>query len=56
MFMKTIGSGSSGNCYVLDSGKEILIIEAGIPFSDVKEAIDYQTSRIVGVLSSHEHG
>lgn len=56
MFMKTIGSGSSGNCYLLDDGKHILIIEAGIPFSDVKEAIDYQTSRIVGVLSSHEHG
>lgn len=56
MFMKTIGSGSSGNCYILDSGKEILVLEAGVPFSDVKEIIDYQTSRIIGVLSSHEHG
>lgn len=56
MKMKVIGSGSSGNCYILDSGKEILVIEAGIPFGQVKEAIDYQTERIVGVLSSHEHG
>lgn len=54
--MKTIGSGSSGNCYVLESGKEILILESGISFAEVKEAIDYQTSKIVGVLSSHEHG
>ncbi len=56
MKLKVIGSGSSGNCYLLDDGEQILIIEAGIPFSDVKESIDYQTSRIVGVLSSHEHG
>lgn len=56
MFMlKTINSGSSGNCYILDSGKEILILEAGVPFASVKKAIDYQTSRIVGVLSSHSH-
>lgn len=56
MKLKVIGSGSSGNCYVLDSGEEILIIEAGIKFEEVKEAIDYQTSKIVGVLSTHEHG
>lgn len=56
MFMKIINSGSSGNCYVLGSGKEFLIIETGVPFRDVKEAIGYQTSKIVGVLSSHEHG
>lgn len=56
MKLKIIGSGSSGNCYLLDDGEQILVIEAGIPFSEVKEAIDYQTSRIVAVLSSHEHG
>lgn len=56
MKLKVIGSGSSGNCYLLDDGKQILIIEAGLPFSEVKEAINYQTSRIVGVLSTHEHG
>lgn len=56
MVLKVLGSGSSGNCYVLYSGEEILILEAGIPFSEVKEAIDYEVSRIVGVLSSHEHG
>lgn len=56
MKMICLGSSSSGNCYLLDSGKEILILEAGISFSEVKEAIDYQTSKIAGVLSSHEHG
>lgn len=56
MKLKVIGSGSSGNTYILDDGKQILVIEAGLPFSEVKEAIDYQTSKIVGVLSTHEHG
>ena len=56
MKLKVLGSGSSGNCYLLDSGKQILIIEAGLHFAEVKEAIDYQTSKIVGVISSHEHG
>lgn len=56
MKLKVIGSGSSGNCYLLDDGRHVLVIEAGLPFKEVKEAIDYETSRIVGVLSSHEHG
>lgn len=54
--LKTIGSGSSGNCYVLDDGEHILILEAGVPFTEVKEVIDYEVSRIACVLSSHEHG
>lgn len=56
MKLKVIGSGSSGNCYLLDDGEHILVLEAGMPFAEVKESIDYQTSKIVGVLSSHEHG
>lgn len=56
MKLKVIGSGSSGNCYILDDGKHILMLEAGVPFSEVKEEIDYEVSRIAGVLSSHEHG
>lgn len=53
--LKIINSGSDGNCYILDDGEQILIIEAGLPFKQIKEAINYEVSRIVGVLSSHEH-
>lgn len=56
MKLKVIGSGSSGNCYILDDSRKILILEAGVPFAEVKEEIDYEVSRIAGVLSSHEHG
>lgn len=49
------GSSSSGNCYVLDSGKEALIIEVGIDFKSVKVALDFNIRKIVGVVISHSH-
>ena len=56
--MKLIISGSSsqGNSYALqsDSG-EILLIEAGIPLKEVKRAIGYKTSKVVGCITSHAH-
>lgn len=57
MKLKIVGSGSSGNCYVLtcSSGKS-LIIEAGINFKEVKKALDFNLSNVQGVLVSHSHG
>ena len=55
MKLKIIGSSSSGNSYVLENDNEILIIEAGIKFSDVQKAIDFRVDKIRGVLISHEH-
>jgi phosphoribosyl 1,2-cyclic phosphodiesterase len=56
MELKVLGSNSSGNGYILDNGKEALVIEAGVHFSEVKKAIGFQTWRVQGVLISHEHG
>lgn len=56
MKLKVIGSGSSGNCYVLDNGKEALVIECGMSFKKVLQSIDYNVARIQGALISHEHG
>ena len=51
-----IDSSSKGNSYALqsDSG-EILLIEAGIPLKEVKRAIGYKTSKVVGCIISHAH-
>lgn len=52
-----IASGSKGNCtYVEDNGQAILI-DAGISYKRVREAIDgYQLSGIpMGILITHEH-
>lgn len=56
MELKILGSSSAGNCYVLDNGKEALVLECGISFNQVKKAVNFDISRIVGCLVSHEHG
>lgn len=51
-----LGSSSKGNCYLLDNGKECMMIECGVSFKDVQKAVNFDISRIQGVLVSHEHG
>lgn len=50
-----LGSSSQGNCYILDSGKEALIIEAGVRFIEVKKALDFNIRKVVGCLITHRH-
>lgn len=50
-----VGSGSSGNCYILTSHDETLVIEAGIRFLDVKKALKFRVRQIAGVICSHTH-
>lgn len=55
MKLKTLGSGSSGNCYMLENDKEALIIEAGLPFMEVKKALDFNVMKIKAVITTHFH-
>lgn len=55
MKLRCFGSGSSGNCYILENATEVLIIEAGVRFKDVKIALDFNVSKIVGVVTTHIH-
>lgn len=56
MELKVLGSSSKGNCYLLDNGKECLMIECGVAFKDVQKAVNFDISRICGAIVSHEHG
>jgi glyoxylase-like metal-dependent hydrolase (beta-lactamase superfamily II) len=56
MKLKVVNSNSSGNSYALDTGEEILLIEAGCKMADVKKAIDYRLADVVGCIVTHEHG
>ncbi|HHV13234.1 MAG TPA: MBL fold metallo-hydrolase [Clostridiales bacterium] len=56
MKLKCLGSDSTGNCYLLENEEECLVLEAGLPFKKVKEALDFNISKIAGVLVTHEHG
>ena len=52
----TIGSSSAGNSYAIDTGSEILLLEAGIKMAEVKRSINFRLSDVVGVCVSHSHG
>ena len=55
MRLSCCGSGSSGNSYVLESDKEILILDAGISIKAMLPSINFQISKISGVLITHSH-
>lgn len=55
MELKVVGTGSSGNCYILGDQNEALIIEAGMKFMEVKKALNYEISKVVGCIVSHSH-
>ena len=48
-----IGSSSAGNSYALETDKEILLIEAGIPLRKVRQRTDL--TKVKGVIVSHHH-
>ena len=56
MFLRCIGSSSKGNGYALIAENETLLLEAGVPFTAVNKAIDFEPSNVIGCLISHEHG
>ena len=56
MILKCLGSGSSGNCYLLSSEAETLVLDCGLPIREIKKGLDWDISKVVGVLCSHVHG
>ena len=56
MQLNVIGSGSSGNGYILQDKDEALIIECGMPLNDAAEALENNLKKVVGCLITHSHG
>ena len=55
MKLHILGSNSFGNCYILESVSEALIIEAGVRMANVKKALKWQMRKVVGAVITHEH-
>lgn len=55
MKLKILASGSKGNCYILESSKGILLLDAGIPFREIQKGLDFDLSGVIGCLISHSH-
>lgn len=53
--IKTLATGSTGNCYMIDDGETRLLIELGIQFKKIQQALNYETTKIAACLISHSH-
>lgn len=57
MKLIVIGSSSKGNSYALVSRTgQILLLECGVKFNKIKEAINFKLSNVIACLITHEHG
>jgi phosphoribosyl 1,2-cyclic phosphodiesterase len=56
MKLKVINSNSNGNCYILEGEVETLILEAGVQIQKIKQALNFDFSKVVGCTVSHCHG
>lgn len=53
--IKIIGSSSKGNSYLLKTSEEILLLECGVNYKKILEALNHDISKVVGCLVTHEH-
>ncbi|MDY6910766.1 MAG: MBL fold metallo-hydrolase [Chloroflexota bacterium] len=52
---RSYASGSSGNQYRLTCPGSEIMIDAGLRFSDIRKAYEFQISKMDGCLITHEH-
>lgn len=56
MKLKCIATGSTGNCYLLTSNSgETLILDCGVPISEIKKGLDWNIKNVVGGVVTHRH-
>lgn len=53
--LKCVATGSSGNCYLLSTETETLILDCGIPVREIKKGLNFDLSKVVGCVVSHGH-
>lgn len=55
MKITVLASGSKGNCYKIESRNTALLIECGISIKEIRKKLNFNLSKIDGVLVTHEH-
>jgi phosphoribosyl 1,2-cyclic phosphodiesterase len=55
MLLDVVATGSSGNCYIITAGNDKLLLDCGIRIKDIKAALGFKTTNVVGCLVTHEH-
>lgn len=55
MEFRALASSSSGNCYLVSDGPDQIMIEAGLHWKRVQQALDFKTRDIQACIISHGH-
>jgi phosphoribosyl 1,2-cyclic phosphodiesterase len=55
MIVKVLGSSSKGNCYIVETATDKLIVDAGIPYKEIQKGLNFNFKGVVGTLVTHEH-
>ncbi|PAF15930.1 MBL fold metallo-hydrolase [Terribacillus saccharophilus] len=53
--IKVLATGSTGNCYRVTDGSTPLLLECGIRYKSIQQALNFRVSEIKGCLVTHEH-
>lgn len=56
MKIQVLGSGSSGNAYLIQDGRTTILLDAGLPYKELEQKTRYRLTHIGGCLITHEHG
>lgn len=55
MTLFTVGSGSTGNCHLLMTDTQTLILDAGMPIKKINKTLKYDLEPIQGAVITHGH-
>jgi len=55
MNLKVLGSNSSGNCYLLQTETDTLILDCGVRYKDIQVALNFDSSGVAGCIVTHRH-
>ena len=53
--LTVVGTGSAGNCYILDCDGEKLILDAGVRITEIKKVLDWNLKNVHGAVITHSH-
>ena len=53
--IKVLGSSSQGNAYILECQNETLLLELGVSWKDIVKALNFDLSKIVACIVTHQH-
>ncbi len=55
MQLRVIETGSRGNAYLLQNEQEVLLIECGVTYKKIQQALDFDFTKVSGCILTHEH-